>query len=130
MFVGSAFACCSFRYVLSENCPVNSATLFLELDLQKKYFNKCDAIWNRLVKRHMPFVTENMLQEITDEFETQWNFPNCVGAMDGKHVRFRCPQSSGFQFYNYKPYFSVHLQATVDAKYKFMTGYRSIRQTK
>ena len=73
------------------------------------------------MKRHVPFVAENMLQEIADEFETQWNFPNCVGAIDGKHVCIRCPQSSGSQFYDYKSYFSVHLQAIVDVKYKFMT---------
>jgi hypothetical protein len=64
----------------------------------------------------MPFVKENMLQEIADEFKMLWNFPNCVGAIDGKHVRIRCPQSSGSQFYNYKS----HLQEIVDAKYKFM----------
>jgi len=73
------------------------------------------------VKRYMPFVTENMLQEIANEFETQWNFPNCVGAIDGKHVRIRCPQSYGSHFYNYKSCFSAHLQGIVDAKYKFMT---------
>jgi hypothetical protein len=73
----------------------------------------------------MPFVTENMLQEIADEFETQWNFPNCVGAIDGNYVRIRCPQSSGSQFYKYKykSYFSVDLHAIVDEKYKFMTVY-------
>jgi len=86
-------------------------------------YETCDAIWNRLVKRHMTFVTENMLQEIADEFETQWNFPNCVGAVVGKHVRIRCPQSSGSHFYNHKSYFSLHLQAIVDAKYKFMSAY-------
>jgi len=69
----------------------------------------------------MPFVTGNMLQEIADEFETQWNCPNCMGANDGKHMRIRCPQNSGSQFRNYKSYFSVHLQAIVDTKYKFMT---------
>ena len=84
-------------------------------------YETCDVIWNRLVKRYMPFVTENMLQEIADEFETQWSFRNCVGATDRKHVRIRGPQSSGSQFYNYKSYFSVHIQAVVDAKYKFMT---------
>ena len=65
----------------------------------------------------MPSVTENMLQEIADEFKTQWNFPNCVGAIDGKHVRIRCPQISVSQCYNYKSYFSEHLQAIVNAKY-------------
>jgi len=84
-------------------------------------YETCDAIWNRLVKRHTPSVTENMLQDIADGFETQWNFPNCVGAIDRKYVRIRCPQSSGSQFCNYKPYFSVHLQAIVDAIYKFKT---------
>ena len=80
-----------------------------------------DAIWNGVVKRHLPFVTENMPQEIADEFENEWNFPNFVGSIDGKHVRIRWPQSSGSQFYNYKSCFSVHLEAVVDAKYKFMT---------
>jgi len=42
----------------------------------------------------MPFVKENMLQETADEFKMLWNFPNCVGAIDGKRVRIRCPQSS------------------------------------
>jgi hypothetical protein len=27
----------------------------------------------------VPFVAENVLQETADEFERQWNFPNCVG---------------------------------------------------
>jgi hypothetical protein len=67
----------------------------------------------------MPFVTENLLQEIADEFEMQWNFPNCVGAIEGKHVHIRCPESSSSQFYNYKSYFSAQLKAIVDAKYKF-----------
>jgi hypothetical protein len=48
-------------------------------------------------------------------------YSNCVGAIDGKHVRIRCAQNSGSQFYNYKSYFSVHLQTVVDAEYKFMT---------
>jgi hypothetical protein len=36
-------------------------------------------------------------------------------------VRIRCPRISGSQFCNYKSYFSVDLQAAVDAKYKLMT---------
>jgi len=59
--------------------------------------------------------------ETADKFETQWHFPNCVVAIDGKHVRIRSQQSSGSQFYNYKSYFSAHLEAIVDAKYKCMT---------
>ena len=80
-----------------------------------------DAIWNRLVKRHAAFVTENMFRGIEDEFETQWIFPNCVVAFDGRLLPIRRPQISGSHFYNYKSYFSAHLQAIVEAKYTFMT---------
>lgn len=84
-------------------------------------YETCDAIWDKLVSRHMPILTTDMLRETSQEFENIWNFPNCVGAIDGKHIRMKCPASSGSQFYNYKNYFSIHLQAIVDAKYKFMT---------
>jgi len=47
----------------------------------------------------MSFVTENMLQEIADEFETQWSFPICGGATGGKHVRTRCPQINKVTMY-------------------------------
>jgi len=53
----------------------------------------------------------------SEEFLIKWNFPNCILAIDGKHVKIRCPSNSGSQFYNYKYYFSIVL--LVDANYKF-----------
>lgn len=47
-------------------------------------------------------------------------FPNYLGAIDGKHVRMRKPKMNGSLFYNYKNYFSVVLLAIVDASYKFI----------
>jgi hypothetical protein len=41
-------------------------------------------------------------------------FPNCVGAVDGKHIRIKMPSGSGSLFYNYR-HFSVLLSALVDA---------------
>ena len=35
-----------------------------------------------------------------DEFYERTNFPNCIGAVDGKHIRIRKPNESGFQFSN------------------------------
>lgn len=53
-------------------------------------------------------------------YEEKWNFPNCLGAVDGKHVRITPPKRSGAFFRNYKGYDSMVLLAIVDSKYNFL----------
>ena len=33
--------------------------------------------------------------EIAEEFHKVWDMPNCIGALDGKHIRMRKPANSG-----------------------------------
>lgn len=80
-----------------------------------------EVIWNILQPLHMKVPTEEMFREIAMEFYEKWNFPNCLGAIDGKHIRLKCPPHSGSMFYNYKQFYSIVLQAVADARYRFIT---------
>ncbi|XP_042867517.1 putative nuclease HARBI1 [Penaeus japonicus] len=64
--------------------------------------------------------TENERLAVAADFEGYWNFPNCGGAIDGKHVRISSPAGSGSYYHNYKGFKSVILMAIVNANYEFM----------
>lgn len=77
-------------------------------------------IWNELSQECMPELTEQRLKEIAKEYKSKANFPHCIGAMDGKHIRLIKPNNSGSLFFNYKEFFSIVLFAVVDADYRFI----------
>ncbi|KAM4052562.1 uncharacterized protein ACNLHF_002468 [Anomaloglossus baeobatrachus] len=78
------------------------------------------VIWQKLQPIVMPSPTEETWLQVAAGFQTVANFPNCLGAVDGKHVRVQQPPRSGSHFFNYKKYFSVVLMAVADAHYKFV----------
>ncbi|XP_060871321.1 uncharacterized protein LOC132945564 [Metopolophium dirhodum] len=81
----------------------------------------CAALWHRLQPFYIPAPTVETWKNIALDYERKWQFYNCLGAVDGKHIAIRKPLLSGSSFYNYKQYFSIVLMATVDANYRFTT---------
>lgn len=61
----------------------------------------------------------DLWKSVANQFEARLNFPNCIGALDGKHVVIQAPPNSGSMFFNYKGTFLTVLLALVDADYKF-----------
>ena len=47
--------------------------------------------------------------------------PNCVGTIDGSHIRIIRPHNYSTDYYNFKGYYSVLLQAVCDGNCKFLS---------
>ncbi|KAL4720970.1 hypothetical protein ACJJTC_019230 [Scirpophaga incertulas] len=78
----------------------------------------CQAIINGLKDNvKLPNNPQEWLK-IADAFDELWNFPHCIGAVDGKHVVLQAPVNSGTEFYNYKGNFSIVLFILADANYQ------------
>lgn len=65
----------------------------------------------------MPQTPEEWL---TIETGFRKRFPQCVGAIDGKHILVQCPAHSGSEYYNFKNTYSIVLMALVDSDYRFI----------
>lgn len=79
----------------------------------------CTSIWELCKSQCFPAFTVQRWLKIAKQFQDRTQFPNCLGAVDGKHIRLKMPPNSGSNYYNYKSYFSTVLMAVVDADYCF-----------
>lgn len=75
----------------------------------------CQAIWDNLQPLFMPRPTEEVWLKSSQRYYELWNLPNCVGALDGKHIRVKRFPNSGSAYINYKGFFSIVLMAIADA---------------
>ena len=81
----------------------------------------CNALWDKLMEAghiRTPSTVSDW-KNIARGFEERWNFPNMIGAIDGKHVQMFAPAGQASSFFNYKKTHSIVLLGVCDANYKF-----------
>lgn len=99
--------------VLHENFRVGVSTA------REIVYTTVKVLWDQLQPDHMRTLGSDDWKRIAEEFHSRWNYPHCLGCIDGKHIRVKCPRRSGSLYYNYKGFFSVVLQGVCSADYKF-----------
>ncbi|XP_045030195.1 protein ANTAGONIST OF LIKE HETEROCHROMATIN PROTEIN 1 [Daphnia magna] len=77
------------------------------------------AIYKVLAPYYLKVPGTSMWRKITIQFSKVWNFPNCIGAIDGKHIAMQAPQNAGSDYFNYKQFHSIILMAICGSQYKF-----------
>ena len=83
-------------------------------------YEVCLVLWDVLQEDYMRCPnTNDQWMRIAEQFESDWNMPHCVGAIDGKHIAMDCPRGTGSNYHCYKGYFSTVLLAVCDANYCF-----------
>nr|XP_022911495.1 protein ANTAGONIST OF LIKE HETEROCHROMATIN PROTEIN 1-like [Onthophagus taurus] len=80
----------------------------------------CEAIISTLKEYIQMPRNEEAWKEIASNFNSRWNFPNCLGAIDGKHVAIKKPGNSGSHYFNYKKTHSIVLMLIADANYEII----------
>ncbi|XP_063219675.1 uncharacterized protein LOC134529470 isoform X2 [Bacillus rossius redtenbacheri] len=112
----------TLRYLASGNSfmDLQYATRIPQCTLSKIVPETLNAICTVLKDEIKVPSTPSEWEAVSEQFHLQWNFPYCMGALDGKHINFRPSRSSGSYYHNYKGNNSIILLALVDANYKFL----------
>lgn len=106
-----------FRY-LATGCTFVSLSFYFargESTIGYVVYETTKILWDVLRGTYMPLPTKQEWKQIAERFSCLWNLPNCIGAIDGKHVGIEKLPNSGSSNFNYKGYHSVVLMACCDA---------------
>ena len=107
-------ACGEDQQILSFSFRIGKSTVSMIIA------KTTEAIYSSLRDEYLKVpCTSQAWLEISKDFENIWNFPYCVGALDGKHIKIQCPRLSGSLYHNCKGFFNIVVLAACFAKYCF-----------
>lgn len=83
---------------------------------------KCrGSIWNKFIAWKASCKTFQFINKLINKFYGLAHFPKVIGAIDCTHIKLQSPSREyGEQYRNRKGYFSLNLQALVNANLEFL----------
>lgn len=76
--------------------------------ISKIIMETCTAIYEELAKTEFETYSQEYWLNVSNSFFNKWNFPNCLGAIDGKHIKIKKPANAGSSYYNNKVIFNIN----------------------
>ena len=64
--------------------------------------------------------SENNTRKIASEFELKFGMPQVFGCTDGTHIHIKRPIENSQDYYNYKQFFSLNVQAVCGSRGRFI----------
>ena len=111
----------TLRYLTTGDAHTTIAANYRMRTVGRIISEACNALWDKL--KEAGYIrtpsTECTWKKIANDFEDRWNFPNMIGAIDGKHEQMFAPAGQASSYFNYKKTHSIVLLGVCDANYKF-----------
>ncbi len=80
----------------------------------------CAVLVETLFYRFVKFPqSPDEIKDTIDGFYTKYNYPMCLGAVDGTHIAIKPPLGYEVDYYNYKKHHSIIMLATVNSDLLF-----------
>lgn len=93
----------TLRYLATGEAQQTQAFYFRlgKATVSKIVRETCIALWEALNETYLKTPsTSDDWKNIAQEFNEEWNFPHCLGAIDGKHIMMECPKNGGSAYFN------------------------------
>lgn len=113
-----------FLYWLAETCSYRTISNLFDLPR-----STVETIIHRMLDIILGLrnvISNSALRDNYDEIGRQFCrrgktdiFRNCIGAIDGTHIRIKCPVNRHQEYFNYKYFYSIQAQTVATSQYLF-----------
>ena len=89
----------------------------LQSTTSKVIMEVCEAIVTHLVPKYitLPKTREEITSKVS-QFELNFGMLQAHGCIDGTHIPIKTPNKNSQDYFNYKQFFSLNVQAVCDTK--------------